>query len=102
MNTIKEGENAARLVPRVSLRYQFYVFLMHFSHFTSQNITVDGAWQGDERQLQFTGLISSSAPFLILSLLKCSDEYHYIKHRKSKLSNPIEDSTRFLKTTLLS
>jgi hypothetical protein len=56
---------------------------MLFPHFADQEITIDGSWQGDERQLRFTVIISSSEPFVILSLLKCGDEYHYMKHRKS-------------------
>jgi len=51
--------------------------------FTDQEITIDGTWQGDERQLRFTGTISSSEPFVMLSLLKYGDEYHYTKHNKS-------------------
>jgi hypothetical protein len=47
---------------------------MLFPHFTVQDITIDGVWHGDERQLRFTGIVSSSAPFVILSLLRCGDE----------------------------
>jgi hypothetical protein len=54
-----------------------------FPHCTDQEISIDGSWQGDERQLRFTGTVSSSAPFVMLSLLKNGDEYHYLKHRKS-------------------
>jgi len=56
---------------------------MLFPYFTDQEITIDGAWQGDERQLRFTGIVSSSERFVLLSLLRCGDEYHYMKHRKS-------------------
>jgi hypothetical protein len=49
---------------------------MLFPHFTDQEITIDGTWQGNDRQLRFTGTISSRAPFVMLSLLKCGDEYH--------------------------
>jgi hypothetical protein len=57
---------------------------MRFPHFTNQEITIDGLWQGDERQLRLTGTIASSVPFVIFSSLRCSDEYHhYTKHNKS-------------------
>lgn len=56
---------------------------MLFPHFTDQEITIDGSWQGDDRQLRFTGTISSSAPFVIISLLRRAEAYHYMKHRKS-------------------
>jgi hypothetical protein len=42
---------------------------MMFPHFTELEITIDGMWQGNDRQLRFTGTVSSSAPFVILSLL---------------------------------
>ena len=58
-------------------------YRMLFPHFTDQKITIDGSWQGDERLLQFIGTISSSAPFVILSLLKNGHEHHYIKHNRS-------------------
>ena len=58
---------------------------MLFPHFTDQEITIDGSWQGDERQIRFTGTISSIAPFVVISLLRCGDEYHYMKHRKSNV-----------------
>lgn len=56
---------------------------MRFPQFTDQEYTIDGSWCGDDRQLRFTGTVSSSAPFVILSLLRYGDEYHYMKHRKS-------------------
>ena len=56
---------------------------MIFPHFTDQEITIDGSWQGDERQFRFIGTVASSEPFVLLSLLKCGEEYHYMKHRKS-------------------
>ena len=65
-----------RLVPLASLKYQLCIWPMFFPHFTDQEITIDGLWQGDDRQLRFTGTISSSAPFVMLSLLKYGDEYH--------------------------
>jgi len=58
----------------------------HFN-FTEQEIRIDGSWQSNERQLRFTGTVSSSAPFVLLSLLRCGDEYHhYTKHNKSNAS----------------
>jgi hypothetical protein len=56
---------------------------MIVSHFTPQTFVINGSWQGDERQLRFTGTISSSAPFVLISLLRCAEAYHYMKHRKS-------------------
>ena len=56
---------------------------MRFPQLTGQEIIINGSWHIDDRQLQFTGHISSSEPFVVVSLLKCGDEYHYIKHRKS-------------------
>jgi hypothetical protein len=56
---------------------------MLFPHFTDPETTINGSWQGDDRQLRFSGTISSSVPFVVLSLLRCGDEYHYMKHRKS-------------------
>ena len=56
---------------------------MLFPHFTDQELTLDGSWHDDERQLRFTGIVSSSAPFVILSLLRCGDAFHYTKHNKS-------------------
>jgi hypothetical protein len=56
---------------------------MRFPHCTDQEITIDGSWHGDDRQLRFTGTVSSSAPFVVLSLLRCGDACHYMKHRKS-------------------
>ena len=54
-----------------------------FPHFTVQEITINGSWQSDEHRLQFIGNIVSSAPFVVLSLLKRGDSFHYMKHRKS-------------------
>ena len=51
--------------------------------FTVQEIVINGAWRVGERQLRFTGNISSSAPFAVISLLRCGDAFHYMKHRKS-------------------
>jgi hypothetical protein len=63
---------------------------MFFPHFTNQEITIDGTWQGDDRQLRFTGTLSSSEPFVMLSLLKYGNEYHYTKHNKSNtLETPL-------------
>ena len=56
---------------------------MLFPHFTDQECTIDGSWHGDERQLQFAGIVSSSEPFVILSLLRCGEAFHYMKHSKS-------------------
>jgi hypothetical protein len=56
---------------------------MFCPHFTDQEIAIDGTWQGDDHQLRFIGTISSSAPFVVLSLLKCGDAFHYMKHSKS-------------------
>jgi hypothetical protein len=58
---------------------------MLFPYFTDQEITINGSWQGDERQLRFTSTISSIAPFVVISLLRCGDGYHYMKHRKSNV-----------------
>jgi len=64
---------------------------MRFPQFTEQEFTIDGSWQDDERQLRFTSTISSSARFVILSLLKYGDEYHYMRHNKSVASEvPLE------------
>jgi hypothetical protein len=56
---------------------------MWFPHLTTQHLTIDGSWHEDDHYLRFTGAIASSAPFVILSLLKHSETYHYIKHKKS-------------------
>ena len=58
---------------------------MLFSHITDQEFTIDGSWQGDDRHVRFIGTVSSPAPFVMLSLLKYGDEYHYMKHRKSNV-----------------
>ena len=60
-----------------------YVRFMMFPHLTRQALTLDGSWQDDTPHLRLTGMLSSSAPFVILSLLKYGDEYHYTKHAKS-------------------
>jgi hypothetical protein len=56
---------------------------MTFPHFTPQQLTIDGSWHEESQYLRFTGTIASSAPFVILSLLKQGDTYHYMKHKKS-------------------
>jgi len=56
---------------------------MRFPQFTDQECTIDSSWHGDERQPRLTGTVSSSAPFAILSLLKCGEAFHYMKHSKS-------------------
>jgi hypothetical protein len=56
---------------------------MRFPHLTHQALTLDGSWQDHTPHLRFTGTLSSSAPFVILSLLKYGDAYHYMKHAKS-------------------
>ncbi len=64
---------------------------MKFPQFTAQELTINGSWEGDKHQLQFTGTITSSAPFVIVSLLKYSGAYHYTKHNKSNaLEVPLE------------
>jgi hypothetical protein len=55
---------------------------MMFPHLTLQQITVDGTWQTADQHRRLTGTISSSAPFVILSLLNCGETYHYMKHTK--------------------
>jgi len=55
---------------------------MMFPHLTRQQITIDGAWQTTDQHRRLTGTISSSAPFVILSLLNCGEMYHYMKHTK--------------------
>jgi hypothetical protein len=49
-----------------------------FPHFTPQRLTIDGSWHEENQYLRFTGTIASSVPFVILSLLKCGETYHYI------------------------
>jgi hypothetical protein len=56
---------------------------MKFPHLTQQSLTLDGSWQDDAPHLRFTGTLSSSAPFVILSLLKYGETSHYMKHTKS-------------------
>jgi hypothetical protein len=55
---------------------------MMFPHLTRQQITIDGMWQTTEQHRRLTGSFSSSAPFVIVSLLKAGEMYHYMKHRK--------------------
>ena len=55
---------------------------MMFPHLTRQQITIDGTWQTTDQHRRLTGTISSSAPFVILSLLQASEMYHYMKHTK--------------------
>lgn len=56
---------------------------MLFPHLTPQQLTIDGSWHEEAQYLRFTGTIASSAPFVILSLLKHGETYHYMKHNKS-------------------
>ena len=53
-----------------------------FPHLTRQQITMDGTWQITDHHHRLTGTLSSSAPFVILSLLNCGETYHYMKHTK--------------------
>jgi len=53
-----------------------------FPHLTRQQITIDGMWQTTEQHRRLTGTLSSSAPFVIVSLLKAGEMYHYMKHTK--------------------
>jgi hypothetical protein len=55
---------------------------MLFPHLTRQQITIDGTWQRTDPHHRLTGTVSSSAPFVILSLLNCGETYHYMKHTK--------------------
>jgi hypothetical protein len=55
---------------------------MMFPYLTRQQITLDGTWQTTDPHCRLTGTLSSSAPFVILSLLNCSEMYHYMKHAK--------------------
>jgi hypothetical protein len=55
---------------------------MMFPHLTLQQITMDGTWQTTEQHRRLTGSLSSSAPFVIVSLLNCGETYHYMKHTK--------------------
>jgi hypothetical protein len=55
---------------------------MLFPHLTVQQVTMDGTWQTTDHHRRLTGTISSSAPFVILSLLHCGETYHYMKHTK--------------------
>ena len=55
---------------------------MLFPHLTRQQIALDGTWQTTDHHRRLTGTISSSAPFVILSLLKAGEMYHYMKHTK--------------------
>ena len=56
---------------------------MLFPQFTTQEVAINGSWQSDDRQLRFTGNISSSEPFVVISLLRRGDFFHYTKHNKS-------------------
>jgi hypothetical protein len=56
---------------------------MMFPHLTQRALTLDGSWQEIDHHYQFTGMLSSSAPFVILPLLKYGETYHYMKHTKS-------------------
>ena len=55
---------------------------MLFPYLTRQQITLDGTWQTTDHHRRLTGTLSSSAPFVILSLLKAGEMYHYMKHRR--------------------
>ena len=55
---------------------------MLFPHLTRQQITLDGTWQTTDHHRRLTGTLSSSAPFVLLSLLNCGEMYHYMKHTK--------------------
>jgi hypothetical protein len=55
---------------------------MLFPHLTQQQITMDGTWQTTDHHRRLTGTLSSSALFVILSLLNCGETYHYMKHTK--------------------
>ena len=55
---------------------------MLFPHLTLQQITLDGTWQTTDHHHRLSGTLSSSAPFVILSLLKAGEMYHYMKHTK--------------------
>ena len=55
---------------------------MLFPHLTQQQIPLDGAWQTTDHHRRLIGTLSSSAPFVILSLLNCGETYHYMKHTK--------------------
>jgi len=55
---------------------------MRFPYCTPQQVTIDGTWQTTDPHRTLTGTISSSAPFVILSLLKSGEMYHYMKHTK--------------------
>jgi hypothetical protein len=56
---------------------------MKFPNLTQHVLTLDGSWQDDPRHLRFIGALSSSAPFVMLSLLRYGETYHYMKHTKS-------------------
>jgi hypothetical protein len=55
---------------------------MLFPHLTLQQMTLDGMWQTTDYHHRLTGTLSSSAPFVIVSLLKAGERYHYMKHAK--------------------
>src|SRR5262252_5145099 len=55
---------------------------MMFPYLTRQQITIDGTWQTTEHHCRLIGTLSSSVPFVILSLLNCGETYHYMQHTK--------------------
>ena len=55
---------------------------MMFPYLTRQQITLDGTWQTTDHHRRLIGTLSSSVPFVILSLLNCGAMYHYMKHAK--------------------
>jgi hypothetical protein len=57
---------------------------MRFPHLTEQTLTLDGSWQEIDHHYRFTGILSSLAPFVILSLLKYSETYHMQNDENSK------------------
>ena len=54
-----------------------------FQPLTLQQFTLDGTWQTTDSHRRLIGTLSSSAPFVILSLLNAGELYHYMKHPKS-------------------
>ena len=86
----KSGRVEERADISVLDRYGSLSALMMFPYFTQQILTLDGSWQDDTPHVRFIETLSSSAPFVILSLLKCNETYHYMKHTKSDaLSVPL-------------
>ena len=55
---------------------------MLFPYLTLQQVTLHGTWQTTDHHHRLTGTLSSSAPFVIVSLLNSGEMYHYMKHRK--------------------